>query len=130
MKVKVVSSAAKLFEEENVNSISLPGEAGQMQILNDHTDIVSNLKIGEVVVKHGENSEKIVINGSLLVFRKNEALVLANEATKAGDLVEAEIDKAIAQAEKKLESELEPSELIQLERILRYEKFKKQRANV
>ncbi|KKQ34691.1 MAG: ATP synthase epsilon chain [candidate division WS6 bacterium GW2011_GWA2_37_6] len=130
MKVKVVSSAAKLFEEENVNSISLPGEAGQMQILNDHTDIVSNLKIGEVVVKHGENSEKIVINGGLLVFRKNEALVLANEATKAGDLVEAEIDKAIAQAEKKLESELEPSELIQLERILRYEKFKKQRANV
>jgi len=121
MKVKVVSSAAKLFEEENVNSISLPGEAGQMQILNDHTDIVSNLKIGEVVVKHGENSEKIVINGGLLVFRKNEALVLANEATKAGDLVEAEIDKAIAQAEKKLESELEPSELIQLERILRYE---------
>lgn len=126
MQVKIISSSGEIYKTENAESLSAPGESGDMQILDKHADIVSVLKIGEVRVKKGSELEKIVINGGMLVFRDNIGIILANEADKPQDLVESEIDKAIQSAEEKLASDIEPSELIQLEKRLRYEKFKKQ----
>ena len=50
MKLNVITPTAKIFEGE-VISVSLPGQDGIFQVLNNHTAIISSLSIGEVIIE-------------------------------------------------------------------------------
>jgi F0F1-type ATP synthase epsilon subunit len=77
-------------------------------------------------VRIGNDWQKYVINGGFVQVVRDEVLILADDALQAEALVKTEIASAISNAEQKLASKLEPAELIRLEKILRYEKFKSQ----
>jgi F-type H+-transporting ATPase subunit epsilon len=96
---------------------------GQIGILPGHVSMVSALKLGllKIIMADG-TEEKIVINNGLLVVNKNEVNILAE---MANSLVNEQIEVAIHDAEEKLATTLPPNELIELEKQLRYERFKK-----
>ena len=50
MKLEIISPRALLFKGE-VDSITLPGASGSLQILNNHAPIVSNLVAGRVKIR-------------------------------------------------------------------------------
>jgi F-type H+-transporting ATPase subunit epsilon len=69
MELNVITPTNKIFDGKVV-SISLPGQAGTFQVLNNHTPIISSLKTGEIVV---ELSEKFEESGSNAMIKQIDA---------------------------------------------------------
>lgn len=125
MKLKIISQSKAVYEGE-VKSIQLPSKQGEMGILPGHINLTSLLEIGTIKVIDQFDKEKIfAINGGIVDIKGDNVLILANEAVLSDELMKQEIDEAIKKAEEKLASKLEPTELIQLEKQIRYEKIKR-----
>jgi len=96
MFLEIVTPEAILFSSE-IDSLSVPGENGDFQMLNNHAPVVSNLKEGIVKIHihfqhlelddlHGklvadESEDKILtlaINSGTLELNDNKAIILAD----------------------------------------------------
>ena len=97
MFLEIVTPEAILFSSE-VDALSVPGENGEFQMLNNHAPVVANLKEGEVKVhvhsqQHIElddlngklvphiDDDKILtlqINSGTLELNDNKAIILAD----------------------------------------------------
>jgi len=97
MFLEIVTPEAILFSSE-VDSLFVPGENGEFQMLNNHAPIVSNLKEGIVKIHihsqsnfeiddlHGkliphQNDDKVLtlaINSGTLELNDNKAIILAD----------------------------------------------------
>lgn len=125
MKVNILSSTKQILESDKVSELSVPTKSGIIGILNNHQDLVTSLDIGELVVKEGEVSRKIAISGGFLSVKDNNVQILCDDAIMEEEIVLAEIAKAEEKAKLKLSGKLPEKELIELEKQLRYEKFKR-----
>ncbi len=125
MKVNILSSVKQILVSDKVSELSVPTKSGIIGILNNHQDLVTSLDIGELVVKEGELSRKIAISGGFLSVKDNNVQILCDDAIMEEEIVLAEIAKAEENAKLKLSGKLPEKELIELEKQLRYEKFKR-----
>lgn len=65
-----------LFDDEVV-SVTVPGAAGDMTLLADHTPIISPLKAGVIAIKRENGEEESVdITGGTLEMSDNHATIL------------------------------------------------------
>lgn len=124
MKLTIISQTKKLYEQD-IKMVTVPGKEGELGILPGHVNLISILDTGEVKIKEKDKEVTFVINGGIIEIKNDELIILANEAALAPELVAKEIDEAIKMAEEKRRGLLEPTELIQLEKQLRYEKLKR-----
>jgi F-type H+-transporting ATPase subunit epsilon len=75
MRITVLSPKHVLFEGE-AESVLLPGDMAEFEILDHHAPIVSLLRPGDVVV----NAEtRIPIRRGMVRFDRNECVILAEE---------------------------------------------------
>ncbi len=125
MKVNILSSVKQILVSDNVSELMVPTKSGIIGILNNHQDLVTSLDIGELVVKEGESLRKIAISGGFLSVKSNNVQILCDDAIMEEEIVLAEIAKAEENAKLKLSGKLPEKELIELEKQLRYEKFKR-----
>jgi len=125
MKVNILSSVKQILVSDKVSELSVPTKSGIIGILNNHQDLVTSLDIGELVVKEGESMRKIAISGGFLSVKDNNVQILCDDAIMEEEIVLAEIAKAEENAKLKLSGKLPEKELIELEKQLRYEKFKR-----
>lgn len=124
MLVKIVAPNREILTADNVDEVYVPTSSGIVGILSDYTNYLATLEIGEVKVRIGKEWQTIIINGGFVQVVNNELMILADDAMKPEELVKAEIENAIGNAEQKISGKLEAQELIRLEKRLRYEKFK------
>lgn len=126
IKIRVVSQNRPLFEGEAF-SINVPSKEGRLTILPEHTDLISLLDIGELSINHDSSTKKtqILVNGGLVYVRKDEVLVLADDAAMPHELTKHEIEEAIKNAMEEISGELPPTLFIQLEKQLKFAMFKK-----
>ena len=60
-------------------SVSVPGADGELQILADHTPLISQLKEGDVIIKsEGGIEKKLPITGGVLEIKEKEVVILVN----------------------------------------------------
>lgn len=60
-------------------SISVPGAEGELQILADHTPLISQLKEGDIIIRsEGGIEKKLPILGGVLEVKEKEVVVLVN----------------------------------------------------
>lgn len=125
MKINIISPSGKKVYE-NVSSFSVRTGIGQLEILPGHTDLLSALEISELVINSGEFSKPQVfaVNGGVLKFADNEAVILTDEMALAQDIIEAEIKEAKEKGKEKQAAEPIQSDLIQIEKEIKYEKLK------
>lgn len=92
MELNVISPTNKIFDGEVV-SVSLPGQDGIFQVLNNHSSIISSLITGEIIVELAEKFEEagsntmikqidanhisIAINSGVVELIDNKLIVLA-----------------------------------------------------
>lgn len=126
MQIKIIATNKVLLDATNVKEVYVPTSSGIVGILPQYTNYLATLDIGELKVLVGNDWSKYIINGGFVQVVKDVVLVLADDAMQPEALVKDEIQEAISNAEQKLSSKLEPAELIRLEKILKYEKFKSQ----
>lgn len=75
MQVEILNPEGQLFKGE-ADVVTLPGEAGTFQILNNHAPIISNLAAGKVVLNTPEGKKEIEIGSGVVEVLKNKIIVL------------------------------------------------------
>ncbi len=101
---QLVSLSGKKFDEE-VYEVILPTLDGEIGVLKDHMPLVSVAKTGVIAVRHSPKDseaqrEYFATNGGAIEVEDNTLRVLVDEADRADDINEAEVQKALARAQK------------------------------
>lgn len=123
MNLKIVSATKSIFEGK-ILSVTAPTTNGTVQILPHHIEFISTLEIGELCISTKKEEKYFVINGGFIQVQDDNIIILANEAESSSSIIKSEIDEAIRKSNEKIASDLPSSELIQLEKQIRYEKLK------
>ena len=127
-----INSARKASTYSEVESIFLPSLTGIVEILPDHMPLITELEQGEIRIMLSDSKDlSFLINRGYARIKDNEIVLLLDEIDQPEELVKEEIERAIESAQSMINSEeINPTELIQLEKRLRYEKFKLERIGV
>jgi F-type H+-transporting ATPase subunit epsilon len=78
LKLTVLSPKQTIFEGE-AQSVFLPGDLAEFEILDYHAPIVSLLRAGNVLV---DWSERIPIRQGMVKFDRNECMILVEEESQ------------------------------------------------
>ena len=80
MEIKILSPDKKIYQGKS-DKITLPGEEGQFQVLENHADIFALLGKGDIIIGSGK---KISIISGTAEILNNRAVILAEENKNAG----------------------------------------------
>ena len=102
--VDVVSAEEQIFSGE-AKFVALPGEAGELGILPQHTPLITRIKPGAVRIERAEGGEEFVfVAGGILEVQPGTVTVLADTAIRGKDLDEAKATEAKKLAEEAMKN--------------------------
>lgn len=78
--VELVTQERKVFEDTEVDSLSIPGIEGEMGIRPGHAPVLTTLGFGELVIRKGNAEERFAIYGGVVDVRPDKVVVLADLA--------------------------------------------------
>ncbi len=108
-KLKLVTPVKTVFEQE-VSQVILPTTSGQITVLPNHAQLVSELAPGELIVTAGSEQFPLAVAGGIIEVEQNTLLILADSAEQPSD-----IDIAAAEERaKKLAQELAEEERLDI----------------
>lgn len=101
---QLVSISGKKFDED-VYEVILPTLDGEIGVLKDHMPLVSVATTGAIAVRRNPKDsdaqrEYFATNGGVVEVSDNTLRVLVDEADRADDINEAEVQKALERAQK------------------------------
>lgn len=76
IKLSIITPDKPVFEGE-VTSVTVPGTAGNFEVLVNHAPIVSSLDKGKVIIRNGKSEETYQISGGVVEVIQNNVTVLA-----------------------------------------------------
>ena len=98
----IVSAEGEIFSG-SVNMVFATGEMGELGIAPRHAPLLTRLKPGQVRVQKEDGEEVFYyVSGGLIEVQPHVVTVLADTATRAGDLDEAAAQRAKEEAERAL----------------------------
>ena len=102
MKLNIVSAEREIFSSL-AEMVIVPGTDGDLGILPQHTQLLSTLKSGEVIItEQGGKQESIYISGGILEVQPHVVTILSDTALRASDIDAAAALEAKEHAEKLL----------------------------
>lgn len=93
----------KLFLDEEVEALTVRTTEGEITILKDHIDFVSNLKIHVAGIKQNGKTRKVAIAGGIVQNDKGKATVIAMAAEWSDKIDIERARRAKEASERKLE---------------------------
>jgi F-type H+-transporting ATPase subunit epsilon len=94
MKLKIVTPARVLLEQE-VDSVTVPTQTGEITVLKNHIPLVSNLKAGELRFALGSDTQYFAVSGGFLEVRDSgDIIVLADTAEFGHEIDQDRAEKA------------------------------------
>jgi F-type H+-transporting ATPase subunit epsilon len=101
---QLVSISGKKFDED-VYEVILPTLDGEIGVLQDHMPLVSVATAGMIVVRRNQKDpdharEFFASSGGVIEVSNNTLRVLVDEADRADEINEAEVQKALERAQK------------------------------
>ncbi|MES2930222.1 MAG: ATP synthase F1 subunit epsilon [Patescibacteria group bacterium] len=117
LKLKIVTPERLILEEE-VQSVTLPTEQGEITILPEHVPLIASLVSGDIVaITNGEHIPMAVVGGFIEVKKESDittVAILADFAEHIGDITEDAVERAKARAEE-LRKQAENKEVVDFE---------------
>jgi F-type H+-transporting ATPase subunit epsilon len=103
--VDVVSAEENIFSGE-AKFVALPGEAGELGILPQHTPLITRIKPGAVRIERADNGQEefVFVAGGILEVQPHCVTVLADTAIRGHDLDEAKANEAKKLAEEAMKN--------------------------
>lgn len=123
MKLIILSPTKKIIYED-VKMLHLESEAGEIEILPGHEKFVSALNIGVAKIKTNDKVEVLAINGGVIKVENDVLEIITSEAMLTQDIVKKDIEKALVAAQQKMSTTILPTELIRIEKEIKYQKLK------
>jgi len=99
--VDIVSAEGHIHSGQ-AEMVFAPAEMGEVGIAPRHTPLLTRLKPGDVRVQTGGQTEHFYVSGGILEVQPHLVTVLADTATRARDLDEAQAQEAKSRAEEAL----------------------------
>lgn len=124
--LKILTLKGAIFAGE-VDSVNIPTPTGEVGVLTDHEDYISSIVIGEIKISINGVNEIILAKGGFVKIEKNLVHILLDDAVMAKDVIIDRIKESEERARQQMQkSDILSSELMRLEKSLRYEKFKRE----
>lgn len=76
IKLSIITPDKPVFDGE-VTSVTVPGTAGNFEVLVNHAPLVSSLDAGKVIIRQGKSEDIIRISGGVVEIIHNQVTVLA-----------------------------------------------------
>jgi len=103
LKFRIATPEKVVYENDNVEQVTIPTTTGQITVLPNHIPLVSIIQSGELKIKDPSGESVIAIASGFLEIRgNNEIVVLADHAEKAEEI---DLDRA-EEARKKAEEQM------------------------
>ena len=90
----------KIVYSDEIDEIVVPTIDGEIAILPNHINLLTQIISGELIVKKGTSTQLLAITGGFLEINDNKINVLADYAIKAQDVEAARAMEAKKRAEK------------------------------
>jgi F-type H+-transporting ATPase subunit epsilon len=90
----------KVIYKDEVDEIVVPTVNGEIAILPNHVNLLTQINPGELVVKKGANQQLLAITGGFLEVQNNKISIIAEYAIKAQDIETGRAMEAKKRAEK------------------------------
>jgi F-type H+-transporting ATPase subunit epsilon len=90
----------KVVYKDEVSEITAPTVNGEISILPNHINLLTQISPGELIVKKGNTLQHLAITGGFLEIQDNKVSILAEYAIKAQDIEVAQAMEAKKRAEK------------------------------
>merc|ERR1712167_114534 len=91
-----------LYENAEVDMISVPASNGIFAIMKDHVPTIAQLEAGMVNVISADGEDKYFISGGFAIVNDDGADVCAVEAVRVEDLDESAVNSGVTDATAKL----------------------------
>jgi F-type H+-transporting ATPase subunit epsilon len=101
--LEVVTPEKKVFSD-TVENVYLPGEDGELGILEQHAALVTNLKPGELRYQKGRETIHLAVGSGFAEVTEHKVVVLTDNALGESEIDEAKAEAAIQRAEDALKS--------------------------
>lgn len=105
IQVDIVTPEKKIFSENNILSVTVPGIEGDMGILNNHIPIITFLRPGTIQIQAQNKDSSFFISDGVLEFSNNVLTILASEIYDLATIDPNTIDKLKAESKDKMQKE-------------------------
>jgi F-type H+-transporting ATPase subunit epsilon len=101
----------KVIYKDEVNEVVVPTVNGEIAILPNHINLLTQVNPGELIIKKGDAKAYMAITGGFLEVQNNKISILAEYAVKAQDIEVARAIEAKKRAEKVMSEKSTDNEL-------------------
>jgi F-type H+-transporting ATPase subunit epsilon len=115
--LSIVTPEKQLVAEE-VDQVNAPGTEGDLGILYDHAPILTNLRSGQLSYEKDGETIALVVSGGYLEVTDNRVTVLAETGEFLHEIDRERAERAHADAEKLLLTDLSEEEFIETQKKL------------
>ena len=105
IQVDIVTPEKKIFSENNILSVTVPGIEGDMGILLNHIPIITFLRPGTIQIQAQNKDSSFFISDGVLEFSNNVLTILASEIYDLATIDPNTIDKLKAESKEKMQKE-------------------------
>lgn len=115
--LSIVTPEKQLVAEE-VDQVNAPGTEGDLGILYDHAPLLTNLRSGQLSYEKNGETVSLVVSGGYLEVTDNRVTVLAETGEFLHEIDRERAERAHADAEKLLLTDLSEDEFIETQKKL------------
>lgn len=95
-----IATLERLVFDQDVETVTLPGTAGEFGVLANHMPMITSLGLGEIIAKHKGEEFYMALSGGMAEVQSDTVMVLADQAERAEEIDEKLAEEARARAEK------------------------------
>ena len=105
IQVDIVTPEKKIFSENNIFSVTVPGIEGDIGILHNHIPIITFLRPGTIQIQAQNKDSSFFISDGVLEFSNNVLTILASEIYDLATIDPNTIDKLKAESKENMQKE-------------------------
>jgi F-type H+-transporting ATPase subunit epsilon len=102
LKLRIITPERVVFDEENIDSVTLPGVLGEMTILPQHAPIMTELRPGPVLFRRAGEEIDLALSGGFMEVRDDTVIVLADTAERSDEIDLSRAEEARRKAQEEL----------------------------
>jgi F-type H+-transporting ATPase subunit epsilon len=99
LKLRIITPERVVFDEANIDSITLPGVMGEMTILPMHAPVMTELRPGPVLFRRAGEEVDLALSGGFMEVRNDTVVVLADTAERSDEIDQARAEEARQRAQ-------------------------------
>lgn len=92
--LQIVTPERIVFEEDGVDSVTLPGSEGELTVLPEHAPLMTALQPGPLVFRKAGVETDVALSGGFMEIRDDKVTILADTAERSDEIDQARAEQA------------------------------------